>query len=376
MRIAIDTRLLGSFNHSGVEEYAYNIANELLTKNSTDQFILFHNGIRIQPLSDHWLSKENITIINWHLPNKLLDLASRFNLIKAKFNADIFFSPNLSSIQTKMPHIVTIHDLSFIHYPEFFTPLARAWNLTRIKLQAQKADHIITDSNFTKNDLINSFKILPEKISVVYLGIDEQFKKLASNDERLTKFKNKLNLNFPFILYLGTLEPRKNIPAIIRAFNILKQNNTFKYLRLILAGKKGWLYHDILKEAEKSKFKNDILFFGPVKTDERVLLYNLSKVFVYPSFFEGFGLPPLEAQACGIPVIASDRTSLSENLTESATLINPWKITDLALAIEKALTENKEREMLIANGLANSKRFTWAKTGQMTSSIFKKYART
>ncbi len=375
MRIAIDTRLLGSGNHSGVEEYTQNIVQEFTTQNNNDQFIFFHNGLRIKELPKVLYSNKNIETINWHLPNRLLDLTFRFGLIQPQFKADVFFSPNLSSIQTKIPHIVTIHDLSFVHYPEFFTPLARAWHTTRVSINCKQATHIITDSEFTKNDLVNLYKVNPNKISVVYLGIDTQFKKLLPENEQLLNFKKTHTLNFPYILYLGTLEPRKNIPAIIRAFNILKRKNSLKDLHLILAGKKGWLYKDILKQAAQSPFKNHIIFWGPVKQEEKVFLYNLSQAFVYPSFFEGFGLPPIEAQACGVPIVASDRTSLAEILTNSALLINPWKVNDLADSLEYLLTQSKISEEFIQKGLENAKRFNWSSAGQATMAILKKYGK-
>ncbi len=374
MRIAIDTRLLGYGNHSGVEEYAQNIVQELTTQNKSDQFIFFHNGLRIQTLPKILDSNKNTETINWHLPNRLLDLSFGLGLIQPKLKADVFFSPNLSSLQTKIPYVVTIHDLSFMHYPEFFTPLTRAWHLARIAINCKQATHTITDCEFTKNDLINLFKIDPDKISVIYLGLDAQFKKLAPDNEQILNFKKTHNLNFPFVLYLGTLEPRKNILAIIRAFNILKRNKALKNLHLILAGKKGWLYKSIFQEISRSLFQKDIIFFGPVKNDERVLLYNLAEAFVYPSFFEGFGLPPLEAQACGVPVVASDRTSLAETLTGSALLINPWKINDLAEKLEFILTSHKERNLLIKKGLENAKRFNWHTAGQATMAILKKYS--
>lgn len=385
MRIAIDTRLLNSGSHSGVEEYTQNIVQELLTQSRDDNFIFFNNSLKTSYLPN-FSSKggsafgginqnNNIQTINWHIPNKILDLVFRFGLVKPNFKADIFFSPNLSSLQTKIPHIVTIHDLSFLHYPEFFTPLAHAWHAARVSINCKQAAHIITDCEFTKNDLINLFKINPNKISVIYLGLDAQFKKLPRNDSHLLNFKQTNNLNFPFILYLGTLEPRKNIPGIIRAFNILKKNIIHKDLRFVLAGKKGWLYKNIFKEFDRSPFKKDIIFFGPVKNDERVFLYNLAEAFVYPSFFEGFGLPPLEAQACGTPVVASDRTSLAETLSDSALLINPWKVADIAERLELILCNNQERNLLIQKGLENSKRFSWSDAGKATMATLKKYGK-
>lgn len=372
--IAIDGRLIGRGTHSGVQEYASHIIEGVIAAAPNDKFRIFYNGFNLNAPKKLWLSQSNVRVVNWHVPNKALNLAFaalNWPKVDARLQADIFFSPHIDLVALdSAPHVMTFHDLSFLHYPQFFPFKLRAWHAMQLyKKTALGAAKIIADSEFTKNDIVKLLDVMPGKISVVYPGIDKQFKKLGAEDTRLIAFKNARQLHFPFALYLGTLEPRKNIPALIRAWDILKQDKKFSDLRLIIAGAPGWLYEDIIVEARKARFAEQIIFWGAVETEERVLLYNLSSVFVYPSFFEGFGLPPLEAQACGIPVVAASRTSLPETLNGSAMLVDPWRVADMADNLRECLTNTALREQMAAAGLKNSGRFSWQDAAHKTLQI-------
>lgn len=371
----MDVRLLGRGGLSGVEEYTTEVFNHLIKADAENSYTLFYNGLRKKPLPGEWLQKKNVSVIDSRMPNRLMDLSVRtfsFPKIDRFIKTDLIFSPHFNILKSfRAPRIMTFHDLSFIHHPYFFSFRQKFWNwLQDYKKQAKAAAKIIADSEFTKSDLINELEISEEKIAVIYPGINPLFKKLDHNNPALNEFKKKYSLNFPYLLYLGTLEPRKNIPAVIRAFSWLKDNPHFKDLRLVIAGRPGWLYKDILKEAAASKSKNHIIFWGPVESAHRVFLYNLAWVFVYPSFFEGFGFPPLEAQACGSPTIVADRTSLPEVVENSALLVNPWKIEELKNALEEILTNETTKTRLIKAGFGNVRRFTWEQTANQILKIF------
>ncbi len=354
MRILIDIRLLSKGGQSGIEEYTIQLLNHLFQSDSPYQWQLFYQGWRKAPLPNHWSSNGTIKIINWQYPNKIFDIWRP--KIDNYIATDLVYSPHLNIIRANhAPRILTIHDLSFIHHPHFFSLKHRLWHkIQSYKNQIKTASAIVTNSIYTKNDLINTLQVPPEKIHAIYPGINSSLKK--------TNLPRPKNLEFPYILYLGTIEPRKNIPLIIKAFNIIKQKKEFKNLRLVLAGKLGWLYEKIFQEIEKSRFKSDIILWGLVDPKEKNMLYNLAEAFVYPSFFEGFGFPPLEAQACGCPVIASNRTSLPEILEQSALMINPWKEKDLADKLEAILTDKNLKNKLITEGFKNVQRFNWKKT--------------
>ncbi len=369
MKILIDVRLLGRGAQSGIEEYTRELVSYLLRADTKNQYQFLYTRLRKQPLPSAWMNRPNTSLLDWRVPNKFLDAAVRLTgapKIDNLTDADIVFSPHFNLLKTaRARRLVTFHDLSFLHHPDFFSKKQRLWHwLQDYRTQAEDADHIIAVSAFTKADLIETLGIPEEKISVIYSGISPEFRPLPAENEVLQKFREIYRLDFPFLLYLGTLEPRKNLVTLIEAFGILKHTPRFHDLRLILAGRPGWLYRDIIRERNRSHAKEDIVFWGPVANTERVFLYNLAEVFVYPSFFEGFGFPPLEAQACGAPVIAGNRTALPEVLGDSALLIDPWRTKKLAEAIEEVLVHPATKKQLAAKGLANAARFPWETTAK------------
>jgi len=314
MKILIDIRLL-TRGSQGIGEYTFNIVDQLIKKGATHQWHLFYNGWKKKPLPIAWQKAPNVVIHNWRIPNRIfrwLPMALD-RLIKT----DLIFSPHIDFLFVKKtPRILTIHDLSFIHYPNFFSWRHRWWHSAqRVKKQAQQSSHIITDSQFSRDDISSTLGINPEKISVVYPGINKKSQYPISN------------IQYPFILFLGTLEPRKNIGAIIKAFNIIKSDPKFDDLKLVLAGRTGWLF--------KPTTEKDVIFWGPASEEEKASLYKSAAAFVFPSFFEGFGFPPLEAQTYDCPVVTSNRSSLPEILKDSTIQINPWQTDRLAEAIIK-----------------------------------------
>lgn len=353
MTILFDARVLAKNGTSGIEEYAKNLLQSLSTTGN-DRYITFSTGIRS-------------TRFHFHLPvpGKLFDATSRFlrwPAIDRWVKADLAFSPHFNILHTRsIPRVVTFHDLSFLHHPYFFSRKQRIWHwLQDAKRQAENAAAIIAVSEFTKSDLVAHFGIPAEKIRVIYSGIAPIFFETPKEPPS----------SKPYILYLGTLEPRKNVPAIIRAFSLLKQKPLFRDFRLVLAGRAGWLYGDVAKEVAASPFRGDIALTGPVADSDRPALYRNASLFVYPSFFEGFGFPPLEAQASGCPVIVAERTSLRETLGNSALFINPWNVGELAEAMEEALADAKIRVALSRAGRDNAARFSWERTAEQTRALF------
>lgn len=356
MKILVDVRLL-TRGGQGVGEYTFNVVDYLIKANSAHQWQLFYNGWRKQPLPISWQKAPNVQIYNWRIPNRIF----RWLPIKIDqlIKTDIVFSPHIDFLRTKKaPRILTIHDLSFLHYPNFFSWRHRWWHkIQKVKQQARQATHIITDSQFSKNDISEILQIPSEKISVVYPGIKIPAFTKASASKQIPKY---------FLLYLGTLEPRKNIGAIIKAFNIIKEDSQFSDLKLILAGRIGWLF--------KPEIQKDVIFWGPVTDEEKSLLYNKAAAFIYPSFFEGFGFPPLEAQARNCPVITSNRSSLSEIVKDSAIQINPWRTDHLAKAVKNILTDKQLTKKLVKLGEENIKRFNWEQCADQLLKIFSSYS--
>lgn len=371
MRICVDIRLLARRVFWGIPAYAYFLIDELLnSKTAADHFILFYNAFRKAPLPDSWKKSAEIMEKSW--PNRFLDLSLKFfgePRLNHFIDADAYFSPHFNNMLLNNPakRVITIHDLSFINHPDFFSPRQKFWHwLQDYKRQIKNAGRLIAVSDFTKSDLIHYFSLPPEKIVRIYSGINPIYKKLPENDGELLKFRESMRLQNPFIFYLGLLERRKNIAVLIEAFNILKKSPKFKSFKLVLAGAFGWGGKEIFSLAQKSSFAKDVKFLGVISHIDALRLYNAAEMFVYPSFFEGFGFPPLEAQACGTPVIASNRASLPEILGDSALLIEPWKTGELVSSIESVILNPSLKKKLVAAGFKNIKRFGWKKTAQET----------
>jgi len=370
MNIGIDIRVLARGARTGVEEYVINLLAHLLRLEEKVDYKLFYNAYQKVELNYDWLSLNNVQLKDFRIPNRLFFILARYfnqpKIDKLLKGTDIYFNPHffIAPVSLKCKKIITFHDLSFEHYPEFFSWRKRAWQkfLMNTKQEAEQADKIIAVSESTKQDLINIYGIEKEKIEVIYSGVGEQFKNISL----------KYGLPEKFILFFGTIEPRKNIIGLIKAFEILKQNRLIpSELKLVIAGTKGWLYQDIFKTAQQSKHRKDIVFTGFIEEQDKPYLYNLAELFVFPSFFEGFGFPPLEAMACQIPTIVSGNSSLPEVVGPGALIIDPFNIDEIAWAMETVLIDRDLRKKLIKKGLVQAKKFSWEKCAQKTLKVLR-----
>ena len=375
MRIFVDIRSLDTPIRSGIPEYAFALTQELLEQKGTDEYVLFGNSFRkrletlpLKDKADEW--------INWKLPNRLLDATSRLvgrPKIDLAIKADIYWSPHFNILSFRNPHrhILTIHDISFAYFPEFFPPRKNLWHTEQNwRRQIKEAGKVVAVSDFTRESILDICRVPGEKVVRVYSGIKKIYRPLAKGASDIAEFKKAHDLERPFFLYVGTLEPRKNVSGLVRAFNIVKSRPGNDDLQLVIAGAPGWLYDKIFREIGASPHRSDIKVWGAAKDEDMVYLYNLALAFVYPSFFEGFGFPPLEAQKCGTPVIASNRSSLPEILGESALLVDPYRLEELVRAMEAVAADGALRDKLARQGLENSSRFSWESAAGEMRQIF------
>ena len=391
MKIGIDGRVLMDKNYSGISSYTANLLSALLSVKQNHSFQIFCNSFSRKSNLSIW-EKQGCQVIKTSYPNKIFNylLQNIFSwpkLDKKLGGTDIFFAPHFNFLKlskdTKL--VLTVHDLSFLRYPEFFSSRKNFWHRAlRIKKLLNRADKIVVVSQSTKHDLQELFKINSDKIEVIYSGNNyqlEALKRLKLEEEILFNNQQKFNdiflqtkkISKDFILFLGNIEPRKNITGLIEAYNILRQNNEkSQEVQLVLAGGRGWKTKKILKTWRKSPFKNDIKFLGYVNSQEKEALYRQAKLFVYPSFYEGFGFPPLEAASFGIPVISSHVSSLPEILEAGALLINPFKPDELAEAMSLLLSDNSLRARFIKAGLERASQFSWDKTANLYLKLFEK----
>lgn len=376
MNIGIDIRVLARGARTGVEEYTINLLSRLLLRETKINYQLFYNAFRKAELNYPWLFLDKVSFKRFRIPNRLFFLSARYfnqpKIDKLLGKIDVYFNPHFfpAPLSANCRKIVTFHDLSFLRYPEFFSWRKRIWQrfLVAAQKEAVQADKIIAVSQSTRQDLINLYGIKPDKIKVIHSGIGEKFKNLKSGSWSLA-IKRKYNLPKKFILYFGTIEPRKNLVGLIKAFELLGTKH-----KLVFAGTKGWLYQDILKTARESKRRKDIFFTGFVEDEDKPQLYNLADLFIYPSFFEGFGFPPLEAMACGVPTVVSHASSLPEVVGQGALMIDPHNIDEMAWALETILTDESLRKSLVEKGFVQAKKFSWSKCARETLEVIKKAA--
>lgn len=375
MRIGIDIRSLVEGKQSGVEEYVINLLTNIFELDTKNEYRLFCNAYKSKSLDiSIFKNYKNVKIYKFNWPNKILNLSFRlFNypkINKMLGGVDIFFAPNIMffGISKKCKLVLTIHDLSFEYYKRFLSPWRRFWHwFLGPKKLAQRADKIICPSYSTKNDLIKTYKIPAEKIEVVYSGLNNDFKKLEAISYKL---KAMYGLPEKFILFLGTFEPRKNIIGIISAYEKLKVEYNVPH-KLVLAGGSGWQNKSVFEAITKSNVKNDIILTGAIDQKDKCAIYNLTSLFIYPSFYEGFGFPPLEAMACGVPVITSSCSSLAEVAGDGALMVNPYNVEEIAAAMQHVLFDEKLQGNLVRKGYEQTKKFGWEEAANETLEMFR-----
>ncbi|MBI5254575.1 glycosyltransferase family 4 protein [Candidatus Falkowbacteria bacterium] len=377
MNVAIDIRCLLDKQLTGVGEYTFNLLSQLFSIDKQNQYYLFYNSYKkTAPLK---FAGENVHYCGFNFPNKLLNLLILLfktpkldRLINKKFNVsvDFFFFPNINFISTDCPYIITGHDLTFSFLKKCFSPKSRAWHkLIKPQRLFQRAKKIIAVSENTKRDLISIYNIPKQQISTIYSGIATIFQPNLQEMPTAKRIKNKYQLPQKFILYLGTIEPRKNIETLISAFELFKKSAAHKNYSLVLAGKHGWQFNKIEKQIKQSAWRDTIKFIDYVAPEDKPYLYNLAEIFAYPSLYEGFGFPVLEAMACGRPVITSHASSLPEICENAAIYIDPNNINDLARAMASLV--NNPQQHLTNAGLAQAAKFSWQSTAQQLLTIFK-----
>jgi glycosyltransferase involved in cell wall biosynthesis len=258
------------------------------------------------------------------------------------------------------PSVVTIHDLSFLHYPENFPASKRLYLRTFTRLSVQRARRVIAISDHTKRDVVAQYGVPPAQVDRIYYGLDPNFRPLPV--DQVAEFRSRRGLPERFILFVGTLEPRKNVVRLIEAYGQLPSPCP----PLLLVGGKGWLYDEIFRRVEALNLIDRVHFVGYIPGEELPWWYNAADLLVYPSVYEGFGLPPLEAMACGTPVITSNVSSLPEVVGEAGLLVDPDDVQALAEAMRRVLADAELRESMRTEGLVQAARFSWQEAARRT----------
>jgi glycosyltransferase involved in cell wall biosynthesis len=264
------------------------------------------------------------------------------------------------------PFVLTVHDLSYLFFPQGFRALNRSYLQTFTRLSVRRARRVIAVSESTKRDLVEQYGLSPDKVDVVHNGVDPGFQPLPVG--QVAAFRREKGLPDRFILFVGTLEPRKNVVRLVEAYARLTKERP----PLMLVGGKGWLYDEIFTRVEALGLSSEVRFVGYVPADALPLWYSAADLFVYPSLYEGFGLPPLEAMACGTAVISSTASSLPEVVGEAGLLIDPADTEALAKAMEQVLSDTEMRKQMQSAGLVQAQNFSWEKTARQTIESYRR----
>ncbi|MBI2050202.1 MAG: glycosyltransferase family 4 protein [Parcubacteria group bacterium] len=379
MRIGIDARVLAEGN-GGVFVYAKNLLEHLIPLAARHEIKLFANQASRadSPVLYSLAQHPNATVHQYRFPNKFLNASFRFKswpkIDELVGGCDVLFFPSMmyAAWSPRTNTVLTMHDLSYEFFPEFFTYRQRVWHkLMDPRKLCERSDAVIAVSESTRQDVIARYRIPERKVTTIHSGIDSAFRPIR---DRAVLARVRAKYGLPegrYILQTGTLNPRKNCQATLAAFERLatRYSAEFSDVRLLCVGHAGWKSGGLLSAMRASAFSDRIHVIREVPASELPALYSLASVMAYPSFYEGFGFPVLEAFSCGIPVVASNTSSLGEIAQGSALLVNPHRVDELAAALREILNTPELARRLRSAGLLATVRFGWDKTAKLTLSV-------
>ncbi len=371
MNISIDGRAAFWYRGTGIGTYTYQLIYSLIKKYDKNHYNIY---APYESKEDIYINNKNSKIIfsnNNYSGYFWNDISTPPKYLNEKTN--IYHIPHngigmLSNKST--PTIITLHDIIPYKMPETVSDSYLRIFHKYIDTIIDNADGIITVSQYSKNDIATQFNYPKEKIFVTHLSNEEIYYPI---DSSLCKnfIHRKYKIGDNFILYVGGFSPRKNITGLIEAFSNYINLSKDRNLKLVIAGKKGLSYSIYKKKVEDLKIENKVIFTGYIPVNHMPIFYNACEVFVYPSFYEGFGLPPIEAMACGTPVIASSLTSIPEIIGDAAYYINPHSIDEITSSLTKVLNNQDLKRNLIKKGLKKSSEYSWNKTAKETLDAYK-----
>jgi len=370
MRIGVDISAIQS-TKSGVDWYTHRVIEEMMDLLAPDeQLYLFSN--RETGFEEHAASRRNVTVVRNGF--KYQEPWRQFILprLLRRYKIDVcFFTNFVLSIAAACPMVLTIHDLSVWLYPRTHSLRNVVWARTLVPISTRRSRRIIADSNNTKLDIVRLIKAPASKVSVIHLGAtDECNPEPQPEDEEAIQHYGIIK---PYILFVGTLEPRKNLNTLIKSFD--KVAKARPDVHLVLAGRRGWLAQAIFDELERRDLLGRVRITGYVREEYLPALYRQAAVFVYPSLYEGFGLPPLEAMASGTPVIVSRSSSLPEVVGDAGLYVNPLDTNELAEAMDSIFGDPQLAADLRRKGLERAAQFSWKKAAAETLEILRDAAR-
>ncbi len=370
MRIGIDARLV-HYQRAGIGQYTLRLAQALAAVDNENSYVILQSRKDRKPLVEQanarrhglWTPPHH-RFEQWTLPAELLPL-----------RLDVLHCPDfIPPFRRTCRAVITVHDVAFLRFPGLLTDESARY-YGQIGRAVQSADHIIAVSESTKHDLVTLLGAPEGKITVVYEAAGPFFRPVT-DEQTLLAVRARYGIQGNYILFVSTIEPRKNIPVLLHAYARLRDGwqGPGDLPRLVLAGKKGWLYQNVFAVTEDLGLASSVIFTGAVPVEDLPALYSGALLFVLPSLYEGFGLSVLEAMSCGAPVITSNTSSLPEVAGDAAILVNPQDMVGLTVAMQRLLTDESLPRELSARGLAQAARFSWERAARETLEVYRAVA--
>jgi len=371
MRIAIDGRM--GDTSGGIGVYIRELISHLAYIDKKNQYFIIvnkHGDASFIPSAD------NFTILVSSITRKHYFIKDLWNLFFLPFllkvkNIDIYFNPRyvLPIFKGNIKMVVTMHDMIAIMFPEIWPGISGFRIRNYIKYSSQRADIIVTISNWAKKDIVRILNVPKNKVKVTYNGINKKLFKPIPDLSLQSLVKRKYGIRKKFILSVGPLGARKNHDRLIDAYSILPKCIREDY-QLILTGEKKGTYDNLLEKASKICPVDDIVFTGFIPEEEMPTMISAASLFVFPSLYEGFGIPLLEAMACGTPILASNVSSIPEVVESAALLFDPYNVNEMANAIDKAINDKDLRQKLVRKGFKQIKKYSWENTAKEILGVF------
>ncbi len=379
MHIGINAHLLAftpDYRQAGLSRYIYEIVTRLPRCDSQSRFTAFAGDAPV-PCEFAANKPPNLKIAGSKFPTVRAPVRIAWEqtvlpIAAARAKLDLLHCPvNVRPLVSSCPVVITVHDLIFLRYPEAFHPAKRAYLKYMTGWSARHAAHVIAVSEQTRQDVIELLGVKPERVTTVHNGVGSQFVPISEDLRR--NFSLDKGLSKRTVFYVGTLEPRKNLTMLLQAFSELASDPNFDDTNLVIGGSKGWYYDEVFATAERLGLmaSGRVRFLGRVPDEELPLWYNVANVFVFPSKYEGFGLPPLEAMACGTPVITSNTSSLPEVVGDAGIMLPPGDSRAWSEGMRLLLGDQATARELGTKALERSKQFSWDRTARETLDIYR-----
>lgn len=381
MHIVLGAYLLSGapgYRQAGVHRYAQHLLQEI------PRIAAHHPGAHFTALVSPTAALQESSVLNSRFAIRLASRTTERPLsrifveqtetprVLRELKADLYHGLGfVAPLRAPCPTVVTVFDLSFITQPRTHKRMNRIYLSLFTRWSCRRAARVITISEWTKRDVVQHFGIAPEKVVAIPLGVDHDCFK-PQPPEAIAMFKAQHGIGDHAIFYLGSLEPRKNLPRLIEAFAVLTSQSSIGKLQLFVGGSLAWKYDDIFTRIRQLGLEERVRLIGRVSDVDLPQWYSACAVMAYPSLYEGFGLPPLEAMACGAPVVTSNATSLPEVVGDAGITVDPTDVRALAEALHRVLSDDALRAVLRAQSLARAAQFTWQRTAERTVEVYRK----